>query len=240
MSISSPRAHIPTYEANIKLCENTLATLLGTTVDQIHLSMPGSATFNRIPTVPMGLPSDLLRRRPDIIRAEYELHVATANIGVNVAALFPRLSLTGSLSAAASSDFANFFSTAGWSLAGSVAQTIFNRTQLNENVNMAKIAEQTAGQNYRKTVLAAFAEVESALINYAKLTNQLPRFEENVRASRTALELSQRKLEVGDVDFLHVASAQRSLLNAELNIISARQQIRMYLARLCTAMGGGW
>lgn len=240
VTIANTRAQIPTYEANIKLCENTLATLLGTTVDQLQLAMPTPAIYNRIPAVPLGLPGDLLRRRPDIVRAEANLHKATAEIGVNVANLFPRVSLTGNVSGNSGTDFAHFFTTAGWSLGASVSQTIFNRTQLNENVKLAELAQASAGQDYRKAVLAAFAEVEEALVNYAKLTNQLPQYEAAAAASRSAAELSLRRFNSGETDYLNVAAAQRSLLSSELSLVSTRQQIRLYLARLCTAMGGGW
>lgn len=239
-TIASTRAQIPTYEANIKSCENTLATLLGVTVDQVRLSMPSAATYNRVPRVPTGLPADMLRRRPDIVRAECELHAATANVGVNVAALFPNISLTGSASSSSGSDFAHFFSTAGWSLGASASQTIFNRTALNERVNMAELSRQSAAQSYRKTVLAAFAEVESNLITYAKLVNQLPWYSESADANRTAAELSMRLYNAGNSDFLNVASSERARLSAELNLISTRQQIRITLARLCTSLGGGW
>ena len=240
VSVSTTRAQIPTYEANIKTCENTLATYLGTTVDNVRLTMPSPKVYNRILRVPTGLPGDLLRRRPDIIRAEFQLHQATARIGVQVANLFPRITLTGNTSAGSSTDFAHFFNSAGWSLAGSVSQTLFNRTQLNANVELARLAEQESAQNYRKVVLAAFAEVEDCLITYARLVNQLPLYQQAARASKEAAELSQRVWQEGNSDFLNVAAAERSWLNAELNLISARQQIRIVLARLCTALGGGW
>ncbi len=238
--IASTRSQIPSLEANIRTCENTLAIYLGTTVDQIKLRMPSAATYNRIPRVPTGLPSELLRRRPDIIRAEYDLHEATANIGVQVANLFPNISLTGGTSGKSGSDFANFFSSAGWSLTGSVSQTLFNRTALNEAVTMAELSEMTAGQNYRKAVLSAFAEVEECLISYARLTAQLPEYGAARDANKQAAELSLRRYNQGMTDFLNVAAAQRSWLSAELNMISTRQQIRMALARLCTALGGGY
>lgn len=240
VTIISTRAQIPSYEAAIRSCENALATLLGTTVNNVHLSMPSAATYNRIPRVPTGLPSELLRRRPDVIQAEYNLHRATANVGIAVADLFPSISLSGNASAGSGSDFAHFFSTAGWSLAGSVSHTIFNRTALREGVKVAEIERTAAGQSYRKTVLAAFAEVEECLITYAKLVNQLPQYEASAAASKRAAELSMKQFEAGQIDFLNVASAERSWLSAELNIISTRQQIRMTLARLCTALGGGW
>lgn len=123
---------------------------------------------------------------------------------------------------------------------GNVSHTIFNRTALKEGVKVAEIERSAAGQSYRKTVLAAFAEVEECLIAYAKLKNQLPQFEASAAANKKAAELSMRKFEAGEIDFLNVASAERAWLSAELNIISTRQQIRITLARLCTALGGGW
>lgn len=240
ITIANTRAQIPVYEANIKSCKNTLATLLGTTVDRVQLHLPSPAVYNRIPRVPTGLPSDLLRRRPDVLAAEYNLHRATANIGVQVANLFPRLSLTGTTSAGASSDFADFFHGAGWNLTASAAQTLLNRTQLRSNVKLARIAQQETVQAYRKTVLAAFAEVESCLIDYARLTRQLPQYVQAAESGKQAAELSLRLYNSGYSDYLNVAAAERSWLNAELNLVSARQQIRIALARLSTALGGGY
>lgn len=239
-TIASTRAQIPAHEANIKTCENALATYLGTTVDKIKLTMPTPAVYNRIPRVPTNMPSELLRRRPDIIKAEHELHEATANIGLNIADLFPSLSLTGSTRASAGSDFADYFRTAGWSLSGSFSQSSLQRLILREDLKRARIGEKTATQNYRKTVLAAFAEVEDRLINYAKLTNQLPEYQAARNASKEAAELSLRRYNAGNSDFLNVAAAERAWLNSELNLISTRQQVRIQLARLCTALGGGW
>lgn len=240
VSVANTRSSIPTYEANVKTCENTLAIYLGSTIDKVKLTMPAPAVYNRIVRVPTGLPGDILRRRPDIIRAEFQLHQATASIGIHVANLFPRISLTGGASASAGSDFAHFFSTSGWSLSSSVSQTLFNRTQLNTNVELARLAEQESAQAYRKVVLAAFAEVEECLILYARLVTQLPLYEESARASKEAAEMAQRRWAAGYSNFLNVAAAERSWLNAELSLIATRQQIRMSLARLCTALGGGW
>ncbi|MBR5894748.1 MAG: efflux transporter outer membrane subunit [Akkermansia sp.] len=239
-TIASTRAQIPTYEANIRSCENSLATLLGTTVDKISLSMPTAATYNKIPRVPTGLPSELLRRRPDVIQAEKNLHRATANIGARVADLFPSISLTGRASASSGSNFEDFFRTSTWSLGASASQTIFNRTALKENVNIAELERDSSAQAYRKTVLAAFAEVEDCLIAYARLTNQMPQFQAAAAANKEAAEISLRRFNSGESDFLNVAASERAWLSAELNLISTRQQIRMALARLCTALGGGW
>ncbi len=239
-TIASTRAQIPAQEATIRSCEISLATLLGTTVDNIALQLPPQKVYNLVPSVPTGLPSELLRRRPDIVRAEYELHAATARIGVSVANLFPRLSLTGSTSGSAGTDFAGFWQSTSWNLGASASQTLLNRVALNESVIQAELNQLSGMQSYRKTVLNAFAEVENCLIEYARLTTQLPQYEAARAANKESAELSLRLHHEGMADFLSVAAAERAWLSSELNIISTRQNIRLKLAQLCTALGGGW
>ena len=239
-TIASTRAQIPAQEANIRACEITLATLLGTTVDNVALQLPSPQVYNLVPSVPTGLPSELLRRRPDVIKAELDLHAATARIGVSVANLVPRLSLTGSTSGGAGTDFSQFWQSTAWSLGASASYTLLNRTALNESVNQAELNQLSGMQSYRKTVLAAFAEVENCLIDYAKLTTQLPQYEASCAANKESAELSLRLHHEGMADFLSVAAAERAWLSSELNIISTRQNIRIKLAQLCTALGGGW
>lgn len=239
-TIASTRAQIPAQQANIRSCETTLATLLGTTVDNIALKLPPQKVYNMVPTVPTGLPSELLRRRPDIIRAEHELHAATARIGVSVANLFPKISLTGGASSSAGTDFSQFWSNSAWNLGASASQTLLNRVALNEAVKQAELNQLSSMQNYRKTVLAAFAEVEQCLIEYARLTNQLPQYEVSRAANKESAALSLRLHHEGMADFLSVAAAERAWLSSELNIISTRQNIRLKLAQLCAALGGGW
>lgn len=239
-TIASTRAQIPAQEATIRSCEMTIATLLGTTVDNIALQLPPQKVYNLVPSVPTGLPSELLRRRPDVVRAEYELHAATARIGVSVANLFPKLSLTGGTSASAGTDFSQFWQNSSWNLGASASQVLLNRTALNESVKQAELNQLSGMQSYRKTVLNAFAEVENCLIEYAKLTTQLPQYEAARAANKESAELSLRLHHEGMADFLSVASAERAWLSSELNIISTRQNIRLKLAQLCTALGGGW
>lgn len=239
-TIASTRAQIPAQEATIRSCEISLATLLGTTVDNVALALPPQKVYNLVPRVPTGLPSELLRRRPDIVKAEHDLHAATARIGVSVANLFPKLSLTGSASSGAGTDFSQFWQNSTWSLGASASQTLLNRVALNEAVNQAELNQLSGMQAYRKTVLAAFAEVENCLIEYARLTSQLPQYEASCAANKESAELSLRLHHEGMADFLSVAAAERAWLSSELNIISTRQNIRLKLAQLCTALGGGW
>ena len=239
-TIASTRAQIPAQEANIRACEITLATLLGTTVDNVALQLPSPQVYNLVPSVPTGLPSELLRRRPDVIKAELDLHAATARIGVSVANLFPRLSLTGGTSSSAGTDFSQFWQNSAWNLGASASQTLLNRVALNESVVQAELNHLSSTQNYRKVVLDAFAEVENCLIDYARLTAQLPQYEASCAANKESAELSLRLHHEGMADFLSVAAAERAWLSSELNIISTRQNIRIKLAQLCTALGGGW
>ena len=239
-TIASTRAQIPAQEANIRACEITLASLLGTTVDNLALQLPSPQVYNLVPSVPTGLPSELLRRRPDIIKAELDLHAATARIGVSVANLFPKLSLTGGTSSSAGTDFSQFWQNSAWNLGASASQTLLNRVALNESVVQAELNHLASTQNYRKVVLDAFAEVENCLVDYARLTAQLPQYEASCAANKESAELSLRLHHEGMADFLSVAAAERAWLSSELNIISTRQNIRIKLAQLCTALGGGW
>ncbi|MFI3243170.1 MAG: efflux transporter outer membrane subunit [Akkermansia sp.] len=238
--ILTTRAAIPTLEAAVRNDENALAIYLGTTIDQIKLSMPAHQLLRREPRVPTNLPSDLLRRRPDIVQAEYNIQASCAKVGVAVANLFPSISLTGNASAGSGSDFSDFFTGSTWSLGAAASSNIFNRVALNEAVNMAELSQESSVQNYRKTVLAAFAEVEAELITYAQLVEQLPQYEASAEANKKAAELSLRLYNTGNADFLNVATAEKAWLSAELTVISTRQKIRQSLARLCTAMGGGY
>ncbi len=240
VTISSTRSSIPAFEANIRAYENNLAALLGTTVNNLKLKMPAASVYNLTPRIPINLPSDLLRRRPDIVRAEYELAGQSALEGVAIARLFPDISLTGSTGSSAGTDFARFWKSSTWGLSASVSETIFNRSALNENVAQAELATLKSAQSYRKTVIEAFAEVERELISYAQLTSQLPEYQRARDASKSASELSLRRYNEGLTDFLNVSSAQRSWLSSELKLISTKQTIRLALARLCAAMGGGY
>lgn len=240
--VASTRSSIPAHEAAIKDAENALAVYLGTHMSRVKPHMPSPTVYNKIPRVPTGLPSDLLRRRPDIIQAEAALHQATAEVGVSVAELFPKLSLTGSANTAAGSDFAGFYSArrSGWSLGGNATQNIFRGGALLEQIKLRKTGVKVAEENYRKTVIAALSEVESCLIGYAQLMQQLPLYEEMVRSTGESARLSLKLYSAGLTDFLNVASAQQSWLSSQQTLVTARQSLRQNLANLCKVLGGGW
>lgn len=240
--VASTESTIPAEEAAIKNAENTLAVYLGVHMSKINLSMPSKAVYSKVPAVPVGLPSELLRRRPDIVKAEAVLHQATANVGVAVADVFPSISLTGSASTSGRSDFAGFFTAHGssWSLGGNVSQNIFKGGALWEQVRLQKTKVAESAESYRKTVISAMSEVESCLINYAQVMQQLPLYEAQEKADAEAARLSLALYDAGQTEFINVLATQKSWLSSQLKLVTARQTLRQNLANLCKVLGGGW
>lgn len=239
--VATTESRIPSMMANQKNALNNLAAYMGTFLQRVTLSEPSSATVNRVPKVPGALPSDLLRRRPDIIAAEANLHAATADLGVSIADLYPRFSLSSSIRAGAS-DFKDMFSSDGanWSLGGGVTQPIFQGGALRARVKGKQAALDRVAESYRKSVVTAVNEVESALIDYQRLVKQYPFLLEANRANKAAAELSLELYRNGQTDFINVASAQRSWLGSEEALIVNRQDTRQIIAQIYKALGGGW
>ncbi|MDH3068947.1 TolC family protein [Akkermansia sp. N21169] len=239
--VASTEGNIPVMEANMKEMENTLSVLLGSYLKQGRLTTPSLELTGKLPTVPIGLPSELLRRRPDIIGAEADLHAAVANVGVAVSDLYPRFSLTGSASSGARS-FDDVFRShsANWSLGSNVSQPLFRGGELRERVKMQKVAAERAGEAYRKVLITAVSEVESALIDYASSKERLSYLIEQNESNKKAAKYSLDLYTAGQTDFLNVVTAQSSWLQSEVSIVSMRQNIRKSVVKLALALGGGW
>jgi NodT family efflux transporter outer membrane factor (OMF) lipoprotein len=239
--VAQTEASIPRMEASMKLAENTLSVLLGTYLKNTKLTMPSPTVYNRMPTVPVGVPSDLLRRRPDVIAAEMDFYAATANVGVAVANLYPKFSLTGSLSSGASK-FEDVFlnKNAGWSLGANITQPLFHAGELRARVDAERSAAIRSEETYRKTLISAVSEVEQALINYASYKQQLARMEVANESNKKAAEISLKLYTAGETDFLNVVTAQTSWLQSEESIVTLRQNIRQSVVQLAIALGGGW
>lgn len=239
--VAGTEGNIPIMEANMKAAENSLSVLLGSYLKREHLAVPSRSLSGKLPTVPAGLPSDLLRRRPDVIGAEADLHAAVANVGVAISDLYPRFSLTGAVSSGAKSFDEVFRShSANWSIGGNVTQPLFQGGELRERVKMQKTAAERAGEAYRKVLVTAVSEVENALINYASYKERLTYLVEQNESNKKAAELSLKLYLAGNTDFLNVATAQSSWLQSEVSIVSMRQNIRKSVVQLALAMGGGW
>jgi outer membrane protein TolC len=193
------------------------------------------------PVPSTGVPSELARRRPDIRRAEARLHAATAEIGVAVADLYPRVSLTGSFvqQSLEASDFADW-GARQWVVGPSISLPIFQGGRLREVVELRKLQQQQAAVNYQRTVLQAWHEIENSLSAYAAEKRRNQELANVVAASRAAYEIAHVRYQHGLTNYLVDLDAHRTLLHAQRAYSQSNTQIGTQLISLCKALGGGW
>ena len=231
---------IPVYERSIAFAENALSVLIGENPNEIisktdleKLAIPAS--------IPVGLPSQLLTRRPDILEAEQRVVAQNARIGVAQAMRFPSISLTG-LIGLASADLSAF--NASDALIGSVGAGIFGPIfQFGKNKRRVEIERERTEQtkiNYRKTVAIAFRETEDALINIRTLEQELTFVKIQVKASENAAKLSGERYDGGVTSYLEVLEAERTLFNIELYYSELLQRRMSAYVNLYKTLGGGW
>ena len=193
------------------------------------------------PRVPVGLPSELVLRRPDIRRAEALLHAATADIGVATADFYPRVVLAGS-GFMQGLDFHYLFDSraAAFSMGPSVSLPIFDGGRVKRTVELREAQQKEAGLNWQRTVLTALHDVDNALTAYDAEQRRRDRLEAATRENRRALGLARMRYEQGVADFLQVLVAQRALLAAEQDLADSTISISADLVQLYKALGGGW
>jgi NodT family efflux transporter outer membrane factor (OMF) lipoprotein len=240
--VASTASSIPPLETTIQQNIFALSILLNRPPTDLleDLSKPGAVPLTP-PEVPVGLPSDLLRRRPDIRAAEANLHAAAAQIGVAVADFFPQFSLTGSLNYQSSLARDLFAGGSGFYSGGpQVNWPIFSGGSTISNLRLQKAARDAAYISYQKTVLAALADVESALVAFAKEWDHRQALRKAVDNNRQALKLSQLLYQQGLTEFLTVLDAERSLFGSETALAASRQAITSDLVNIYRALGGGW
>ncbi|MDR4495542.1 MAG: efflux transporter outer membrane subunit [Nitrospirales bacterium] len=233
-------ARVAQLERQMVQTENAVSVLLGTNPMPIPR---GQALTQQVlpPEVPPGLPSELLQRRPDILRAEQALVAATARIGATKAARFPRLSITGLLGVASPQlsnllDGGNEFGQAGLGLAGPVLNA---ETLGFEQRAVEAQAKQVLAQ-YAQTILVAFQEVEDALVAVRTAGTQRQAQEEQVTALRSALHLANLRYTGGITSYIDVLIAKRTLFEAELALASTHRLHLVSVVQLYKALGGGW
>jgi NodT family efflux transporter outer membrane factor (OMF) lipoprotein len=191
--------------------------------------------------VPVGLPSELLRRRADVRRAERELAAATARIGVATADLFPRFALTGTLGLAAT-DAADVFTGASrfWSLGPQVVWPLFAGGRIRANIRVQEARQEAALAGYEQSVLAALEDTETALVRYGQEQARRQALEGAVDSSQLAVGLSLELYTRGLQDFLTVLDTQRALSAAQDQLVQSEQAVVTNLIALYKALGGGW
>jgi multidrug efflux system outer membrane protein len=233
-------AQIPDLERQISQQENSLCILLGRAPGPIARGLP----IEQVPhptAVPVGLPSDLLERRPDIRRAEELLVQANANIGVAKAQFFPQLSLSGTGGTSTSQlkgivESKNLY----YYAVGSVSQPIFEGGKLTNNLHYAKAEDQELVDTYRQTIAGALRDVDNALVAYSKTREYREKQQKQTEATRDAVRLARIRYQAGATSYLEVLTNDANLYSSELTLKTAQQQEALSLVQLYNALGGGW
>ncbi len=240
--VNTTAAQIPLLESNIRTAIYSLSVLLGQPPGMLaSVLLRPHPIPTTPPQIPVGLPSDLVRRRPDIRRAEAQLHAATARIGVAVADLFPRFFLTGSAGFSArdvsllGSDKSRF-----WSFGPSLSWPVFAGGRIRWNIELQDAVQEQALLAYQQTVLTALKDVETALVAYAKEQEHRQSLIQAVANNRQAVDLAMKLYLAGRSDFLNVLTAQRSLFVTEEALAQSTRNLAVNLVALYKALGGGW
>jgi multidrug efflux system outer membrane protein len=239
--MATTMSQIPVQETSAQQTIYSIAVLLGQEPASLleELSPPYSIPLTP-PEVPAGLPSEMLRRRPDIRRAEAQIHAATARIGVATADLFPKFNLAGSITMNATKPSDLSWSQRSWSYGSSAGWEIFNAGRVSSNIEVQKALQQQAVLTYKKTVLTAIQDVENALIAYTKEQEHHKSLIDAVTANRKAVELSTQLYVEGQTDFISVLDAQRSLYVTEDALVRSTSTLSTDLIAIYKALGGGW
>ena len=233
-------AEIPDLERQIAQQENAINILLGRNPEDIPRGRKLTEQPHA-PEVPLGLPSTLLERRPDIHEAEANLIAANAQIGVARAAYFPQISLTANAGFESSALSNLFTGPAGvWTLVGSFAQPIFEGGRLKSNVQLAEAQRDQLLLTYRQTIQGAFRDVANALVAYRKYREFRIEQEHLVDSAQDAARLSEIRFKAGTSDYLEVLTNETNSFSAELTLAQAQGNELTALVQLYQALGGGW
>ncbi|MDG0025013.1 efflux transporter outer membrane subunit [Trinickia sp. Y13] len=233
---------IPTLESHSETTINAIGLLLGEEPGALGHTLAATQQVPALPAqVAIGFPSELVRRRPDIRKAEAELHVATASIGVAKADFYPRIMLNGS----AGFQSLQLSSLASWAsgqfVAGpSITFPIFKGGRLKGMLQLREAQQKEAAIAYRETVLRAWQEVDDALVAYDAEQCRRDRLARAVTMNERALSVARDRYKAGALDYLDVLNVQKQLLEAQSNLEQSRATAATNLITLCKALGGGW
>jgi len=219
--------------------EHAIAALVGVPAPQFAIEP--KLTDTGVPSIPLGVPSDVLQRRPDIASAERAMAAANAQIGVAKAAFFPSLTLTPGIGWE-STQLASLFSAPNlmWTLGAAVGQVIFDGGKRAANVDFANEGYKAAEANYRQTVLNAFQQVQDGVTGLSVLDGAAKQSKDAVADAQRLLELANDRYSGGLVAYLNVITAQESLLTSERQDVQIRGQQLTLSVSLVKALGGGW
>jgi len=241
-TVATTEAQIPVFETGARQSIDSLSVLLARQPGDLVERLSPSEDLPALPEqIPAGLPSDLVRRRPDIRQAEAQLHSATAQIGVATAQLFPQFSLTGNVNWQ-SSQVKTWFESSNRSSSFGPAVTwpIFQGGAIVSNIHDQQALRDQAYITYQQTVLTALQDVENALVAFAEEQKHYKSLGDAVAADHKAVDLSLRLFQEGQTDFLSVLTAQRTLYTDDSAFTQSRENLGTDLIALYKALGGGW
>ncbi len=240
--LANTEAEVPQLEQSQDAQINALSFLLGEGPQALRAELITPRAEPPVPpAVPIGLPSELARRRPDIRQAEDQLHAATAEIGVAIGDFYPKFTLDASagLQALRFTDLANW-DAHQYGIGPSISLPIFQGGRLRATLELRKAEQQEAALSYQQTVLQAWHDVDNALTAYAAEQRRRDALTVSVEQNRRALDLSRQRYTQGVADFLNVLDAERGLLTAELQLAQSTTTVSENLVQLYKALGGGW
>ncbi len=241
-NLESTRSTIPSLEIGLIQAKNRLAVLLGLPPGAVddELAERGSIPLAP-PQVAIGVPADVLRRRPDIRRAERELAAATAKIGVATADLYPTLTLVGSvgLESLSAGDFLSSASRV-FGVGPLLQWNLFDAGRIRNNIEIVGAQQEQALIAYEAAVLDALQDVENSIVAYGKEMVRRQSLVDGEQSARRALAIAEDQYKAGETDFLSVLDAQRSLLALQDQLAASNGQVTTNVISLFKALGGGW
>ncbi len=241
-NVEQTRASIPVLETSLAEARHRVATLLGLAPAALSDELANQAAIPEIPyPLTVRIPADILRQRPDVAAAERTLAAETARIGEAKAARYPSFTLSGSvgvesLTLAAVTSGSSMVA----SVAGSVAQTIFDSGRIGAQIGIQNAIQEQALATYRSTVLTALEDVENALVSLSNYRLQAGALARGVESARNAALLARQKYSAGIVDFQSVLDTQRTVLTVEESLNTAQTNSAIATIHLYKALGGGW
>jgi outer membrane protein, multidrug efflux system len=241
-SLETARASLPSLQQAISQGKNALALLAGRAPGGLDSTLSTSRGIPMPPTsLAIGIPADVLRQRPDVRLAGYQVMAAASATRTVEATRYPSLNLSGSLGLDTTSSSKLFDpESAAASIAGGITSPIFDAGRIRANIAAASASEEQTIENYRKIVLTALSETEDALIACRRSAERLATLEKATALARESDEVARQRYEAGEIDFLDVLDSQRTLLGLEDNLLSTRTDRTTAYIRLYQALGGGW
>jgi outer membrane protein, multidrug efflux system len=240
--LRTTESRLPTIENSVIRAIHRIGVLIGQQPDALSNELLVEGPIPPVPPqVPIGLPSDLLRRRPDVRRAERLLAAQTARVGVATADLFPKFSLTGiaGLKSLESSDLVSGDSRF-YSIGPTVNWPVFEGGRIRANIEVQDAREEQALLTYESAILNSLEDAKNAIVAYSKEQATFQSLGQAVEASRRADEIARELYSKGLVDFLNVLLSQGALRQVEDQYIQSEQRVSTLLVALFKALGGGW